>query len=59
MVEGFQHLESKVLLLTILAGSQIYSESTRFARESLYASLGITTRNKENINFLSKLKLTL
>lgn len=55
MAEGLLQLKSEVLL-TMLWGSQAYSGKARFAGESHSMSLGIPTRNKENINFLSKLK---
>lgn len=38
VVEGLQHLESKVLLLTILSGSQIYSGKAQDSQEKVCVS---------------------
>lgn len=48
MAEGLLQLKSEVLL-TMFWGSQAYSGKARFAGESHSMSLGIPTRNKENI----------
>lgn len=56
VAESLQHLESKVVFIinNAFRKSGILWESTRFSGESHSTSLLNTTRNKENINFLSK-----
>lgn len=55
----FPGVKKQGFINNVFRKSSMLWESTRFAGESHSVSLGILTTDRENINFLSKLKLAL